>query len=88
MEQIQIWNNSKIKKHNNLGYPNDPTTRSINRLYVMLFKNDNDDATRDSFVKFYMSLLEVKAFNALIDNKPFFDQQWKTDKKRLKNLSK
>ena len=24
-----------------------------------------------------MSLLEVKAFNALIDNKPFFDQQVK-----------
>ena len=31
-------------------------------------------ATRDSFEKYYMSLVEVKDFNALIDNKPFFDQ--------------
>ena len=46
-------------------------------MYVISFKNDNDDATTDSFVKFYMLLLEIKAFNALIDNKPFFDQQVK-----------
>ena len=44
-------------------------------MYVISFKNDNDDATRDSFVKFYMPLLEIKAFNASIDNKPFLDQQ-------------
>ena len=46
-------------------------------MYVISFKNDNDNATRNYFVKFYMPLLEIKAFNALIDNKPFFDQQVK-----------
>ena len=44
-------------------------------MYVISFKNDNDDATRDSFAKFYMPLLEIKALNASIDNKPFLDQQ-------------
>ena len=46
-------------------------------MYVISFRNDNHDATRDCFVKFYIPLLEIKAFNTLIDNKPFFDQQVK-----------
>ena len=44
-------------------------------MYVISFKNNNDDATRDSFTKFYMPLLEIKALNVSIDNKPFLDQQ-------------
>ena len=35
-----------------------------------------------------MPLVEVKDFNALIDNKPCFDQSVKPTKKRMKNLSK
>ena len=46
--------------------------RNINRLFVLSLKNGNDDRTRDSFDKYYMPLVEIKDFNALIDNKPFF----------------
>ena len=35
-----------------------------------------------------MPLVKIKDFNALIDNKPFFDQPVKSNKKRMKNLSK
>ena len=37
-----------------------------------------------------MSLVEIKDFNALISNKPFFDQtiKKKKNKKRIKHLSK
>ena len=35
-----------------------------------------------------MPLVEIKDFNALIDNKPFFDQPVKASKKHLKNLLK
>ena len=52
--------------------------RNINRLFVLSFKNGNDDLTRDSFEKYYMSLVEIKDFSALIDNKPFFDQPVKS----------
>ena len=31
------------------------------------------DPTRNSFDEYYMSLVEIKDFNALIDNKLFFD---------------
>ena len=35
-----------------------------------------------------MPLVEIKNFNALIDNKPFFNQPLKTNMKRMKNLLK
>ena len=36
-------------KSNNLDYLVDPTFRNINRLFVLSFKNGNNDPTRDSF---------------------------------------
>ena len=76
------WNNYRSEivtqtKNNNLDYLIDPTFRNINRLFVLSFKNCNDDSTRDSFDEYYMSLVEIKDFNALIYDKPFFDQPGK-----------
>ena len=61
-------------RNDNLDYLIDPIFRNINRLFVLSFKNGDDDPTRNSFNKYYMLLVEIKDFNALIDNKPFFDQ--------------
>ena len=52
----------------------DTTFRNINRLFFISFKNGDDDPTRVSFDKYYMALVEIKDFNALIYNKTFFDQ--------------
>ena len=41
-------------KNNNLNYLIDPTFRNINRLFVLSFKNDNDDPTRNYFDEYYM----------------------------------
>ena len=55
-------------------------------MFVLSFKNGNNDPARDSFNKYYMPLVGIKDFNALIDN---FDQaEKKTNKKHMKNLSK
>ena len=43
---------------------------------------------RNSFDKYYMPLVEVKDFTALINNKPLFDQPLKTNKKHMKKLLK
>ena len=43
-------------------------------MFVFSLKNDNHDPTRDSFDEYYMSLVYIKGFNALIDNKTFGDQ--------------
>ena len=55
----------------------DPTFRNINKLFVQSFKTGENNRTRSYFVKYYMPLVEIKDFNALIDNKPFFDQPMK-----------
>ena len=41
---------------------------------MLSFKIGNDDPAGNSFDKYYMILVEIKVFNTLIDNKPFFDQ--------------
>ena len=76
-------------KNNNLNYLIDAKSRNINRLFVLSFKNGDDDPMRDSFDEYYMQFVEIKDFNTLIDNKPFFsDQPIKTHKKRLRNVLK
>ena len=59
-------------KTNDLVYLIDATFWNINRLSVISLKHGNNVPTRDSFHKYYMQLVEIKDFNVLIDNKPFF----------------
>ena len=75
---IDLNNKVNKKKNNNLDYLIDSTFTNINRFFVLSFKNANDDRMRDYFGKYYMPLAETKDFNALIDNKPFFDQPIKS----------
>ena len=48
-----------LPKNNNLNYLIDPTFR----LFVLSFKNGNNDSTRYSVDKYYMLLTEIKDFN-------------------------
>ena len=43
-------------------------------MFVISFRKGNKRPTRNSFGEYYMSLVEMKDFNALIENKPVFDQ--------------
>ena len=74
-------NTIKKPKNNNLNYLIDTTFRNINRLFVLSFKNDDDGPTRYFFNQYYMLLVRIKDFNALIDNRPFFDQLIKNKQK-------
>ena len=73
------WNNFRSEittqpKKNSMDYLIDSTFVNINKLLALSLKNSNDDPTRDSFDEYYMPSVEIKDFNALIDNKQFFDQ--------------
>ena len=46
----------------------DLTFRNINRPFVLSFKNGDDDSARNSFDKYYMPLVEINEFNALINH--------------------
>ena len=61
-----------------------PKFRNINRLFVLSIKNDDNDPARDVFDKYYVPVENTKYFNALIDNKTFFDQPIKDKQKYLK----
>ena len=57
-------------KNNNLSYLIDPSFTKINRLFALSFENEND---RTPFSKYYVSNVQIKDFNVLIDGKGFFD---------------
>ena len=62
----------------------DPTFRNINRLFILSYKNHNIDATRDNFDKYYMPLVGIKRFNALINKKTFSDRPVKSKQETYK----
>ena len=73
-------------KNNNLDYLIDTKFRNICRLFVLSFKNGNNDPARYSFDKYDMLLVEIKDFNALINNKPFFGQLVKNKQEAYEKL--
>ena len=86
------WNKCRSKittqPKNNLGYLIDLTFKNISRLFLVSFKNDGDDPTRNSFDRYYMSLVEIEDLNALINNKSFFDQPLKNKQQVYEKLIK
>ena len=72
--------------NNNLDYMIDVTFTNINRLFVLSFKNGNDDPTRNYFDKYCKPLVEMKDVNVLIDNKPFFDQSVKNKQEAYEEM--
>ena len=76
--------------NNNLVYLIDPTIRNINKLLFLSFENGCNASGRYSFDTYYIStyyiitlLVEI---NALINNKPFFDQPVKNKQEAYKKL--
>ena len=61
---------SNQNKNNNLNYLMDPTFSNVNRLFVLSFENEDD---RTSYYKYYMSCVEIKDYNVLIDGNAFFE---------------
>ena len=66
----------------------DPTFRNNNRLLVHLFKAGENNPVRNSFDKYYIPLVKMTYFYALIKNESFLMKPWKANQARMKNLSK
>ena len=67
-----------------------PPFRNINKLFAVSCILGRNLPKRNSFNRQYLPLVEIKDFNALIDNKPFFDQPVKkaSIKKTCRNVKK
>ena len=61
---------SNQNTNNNLNYLIDPTFSNVNRLFVSSFENED---VRTSYYKYYMSSVEIKYYNVLIDGSAFFE---------------
>ena len=61
---------SNRNKNNNLNYLIDPTFSNVNRLFVLSFENEDD---RTSHYKCYVSNVEIKDYNVLIDGNAFLE---------------
>ena len=73
-------------KNNNLDYLIDPIFKNINRLFVLSFKMVMVILKKNSFHNHSIPSVEIKDFNALFDNKPFFDQPVKNKQEAYEKL--
>ena len=67
MFRIQIINQPAT---NNLNFLIDPTFNNVNRLFVVVFPNEEG---RSSFSKYYTPTVKMNDYNVLIDLQPFYD---------------
>ena len=59
--------------------------QGVNRLFVLAFEND---ALRTSNKRYYISNVEIKDYDVMIDGKIFFDQSVKNDEVTHENIRK
>ena len=69
---------------NNLNYLIDPTFNDVNRLFVLAFENETD---RTSHFKYYTTTVEIKDYNILIDQQPFYEIPIKNKEETYKAIT-
>ena len=84
------WNKYLTKpealgKNPNLNHLVEPIFEGVNRFFVLAFE---DDAQRTSNKRYYLSNVEIKDYNVMIDGKNFFDQIVKNNKVTYDNIRK
>ena len=68
-----------------LDFVADPIFQGINRLFVLSFKEDDG---QESHKKYYLSTVEIKDYNVIIDGRNLSDQPIKNDSKAYDNIRK
>ena len=63
----------------------EPSFQGVNRLSVLAFENDEQ---RTSNKRYYITNVEIKDYNVMIDRKNFFDQPVINDKVTYENIRK
>ena len=86
------WNKYRSRmtvqpQNNNLNHLIDLTFTNVNRLFVLSFTKNNAGDKRDFFSN-YVTNVEIKDFNVLIDGESFFDLPVKNEEEAYKKLSK
>ena len=59
------------QQHWYLDFLINPSFQGLNRLFVLSFQNNGG---RTSYARYYLLLVEIKDYNAMIHGRNFFDQ--------------
>ena len=74
-----------LGRNKNLNNLIEASFQGVNRLFVLAFE---DDEQRISNKRYYISNVEIKDYNVMIDGKNFFDQPVSNDKITYENIRK
>ena len=74
-----------LAQNPNLNHLVEPSFKGVNRLFVLAFKNDTQ---RTSTNGYYLSNVEIKDYNIMINGENFFDQPIKNNKVTYENIRK
>ena len=70
---------------NNLNYLIDPIFNNVNRLFVLVFENDED---RTKYDKYYKPTVEIKDYNVILDGQePFYEIPIKNKEETYKAIN-
>ena len=89
-KRVISWNKYLSKpelsrQHSNLNHLVKPSFQGVNRLFVSGFENDTQ---RTSHSGYYLSNVEIKGYNIMINGENFFDQTLKNNKVTYENITK
>ena len=73
-------------QNNNLNYLIDPAFTNVNGLFVLSFPRNNNTDNRFSFSDYYVTNVEIKDFNVLIDGKSFFNLPVKNEEEAYEKI--
>ena len=87
-KRVINWNKYLSKPELLAQYPNlnhlvEPSFQGVNRLFVLVFENDNH---RTSDERYYLPTVEIKDYNIMINGENFFDQPIKNNKVTYDNI--
>ena len=74
------WNEYKLTPNKNynanayIGERLDASIQEVNRLFVLAYGRENDDATENSHRKYLFQRMKIKNYNTEIDGRNFYDQ--------------
>ena len=74
-----------LAQNPNLNHFVEPSFQGVNRLFVLTFENDNH---RTSDERYYLTTVEIKDYNIVINGENFFDQPIKNNKITYDNIRK
>ena len=87
-KRVINWNKYLLKpellaQNPNLNHLVEPSFQGINRVFVLAFENDNDRTSDDEY---YLSTVEIKDYNIVINDENFFDQPIRNNKVTYNNI--